>query len=97
MPIAPDRKKGRIAAMIMERMRVPSMGERFASGNQDSMRRMMTEKEMVEDDDDMSEEAGALAMRAMYSAMQSGDFKDAYRAFCQLMEVKNSNSSDDLY
>ena len=87
MPIAPDRKKGRIAAMIMERMRVPSMGERFASANAESVSRSVAEREEVGESDEMAEEAGSIALRAMYSAMQSGDFKDAYRAFCQLKEI----------
>jgi len=80
MPIlAPDRNKPKIAGVIMQRL-MPSYAQRMqqeTAGNLSRMNDGEAEEEVKED----TVQAGAMALRAMFSAMQDGDFEAAYRAY----------------
>jgi hypothetical protein len=83
MPIiAPDRIKNRIAGMAMARL-LPGAGSidtaKF-SPSESGQERTSAE----------SKEAGAMALRAMFSAMQDGDFTAAYSAYYQLHSICDS-------
>lgn len=75
MPIlSPDRMKGRIAAIAMQRL-AP------ANPLKVDMKRFQPE-DMESEGHEEAEENAKMALRAMYSAMQSGDFDAAYTAYC---------------
>lgn len=80
MPIlAPDRNKPKIAGVIMSRL-MPSYAQRMqqeTAGNLQRMNDAERNEELKED----TVQAGAMALRAMFSAMQDGDFEAAYRAY----------------
>ena len=78
--IAPDRNKGGgIASAIVAKLNPSFAGAMRESSvkNIESMNRAEADHESYEE----LEENGALALRAMFSAMQSGDFKAAWKAY----------------
>jgi hypothetical protein len=78
MPIAPDRVKKKIAALVFEKMRTPGMGDQMASANSSSMK-AMSEYEPEE----KAEDNGKLAVMAFWTACQNGDFESAWEALSQ--------------
>lgn len=86
MPIlAPDRNKPKIAGVIMQRL-MPSYAQRMqqeTAGNLDRMNNAEAAEETKED----TVQAGAMALRAMQSAMQDGDYEAAYRAYESLHRI----------
>ena len=95
MPIlAPDRSKGKIAGMIMQHIN-PSMADRMRTGAQDNFARMSQEQGEPQNDDTI--DAGAMALRAMFSAMQDGDYNAAFRAFMSADEICDSIGEREGY
>lgn len=88
MPIAPDRVKNKIAALVFERMKAPKAGDRMAGMNASSVQAM---SEYEPEEGEGSETAGKLALMAFWSALQSGDFESAWEAFSQASNCCKGN------
>ncbi len=83
LPAGPDRTKGKIASVIFERM-APSFANRMRMASEQNLSSMNDVEEKSEESNEESVQAGSLALRALYSAMQGGDFEAAYRAYYSL-------------
>ena len=82
LPMGPDRTKGRIAATIFASMN-PSFADNMRKASENNLHNMQNAENEVEENKEYAMN-GALALRAMYSAMQGGDFEAAYRAYYSL-------------
>jgi len=81
MPIlAPDRNKKKIGGVVFEQMR-PSFAGAMRAGSENNLQRMAAASELQEETNEEYEANGAMALSAMWSAMQSGDLKAAYHAY----------------
>lgn len=87
MPIlAPDRNKGKIAGAIMQRM-FPSHAMQMRMGTEQNFANMAQDPERAEKIDEDTTQAGAMALRALFSAAQDGDFEACYRAYVNLHKI----------
>ena len=86
MPIlAPDRNKGKIAGVIMSRI-MPSHADQMRMGNENNLAKMAA-MESEENSQEQTAEAGAMALRALFSAIQDADYEAAYRAYVNLHKI----------
>jgi hypothetical protein len=85
MPIlAPDRNKGKIASLIVQRL-APSRDEMYRQGVSKNLGDIAKSEDEAEETIDIS--AAETAMRAMYGYMCDGDFKGALRAYKAMHQI----------
>jgi hypothetical protein len=84
LPAGPDRTKGKIAGMILQRIN-PTNADIMRSGTEKNLKSM--QRAEPDGDEKESEVAGSMALRAFYSALQSSDFVAAYQAYVSLHRI----------
>jgi hypothetical protein len=91
--MGPDRTKGKVASMVFESMR-PSFAASMRMGSEKNLNNAM-KAESEEHEAKEYAQNGALALRALFSALQSGDFEAAYRAYYNVHIICDANIDED--
>ncbi len=90
MPIlAPDRNKKKIAGVIMSKI-MPTMHEQMRMGSERNVEAMASAEGHEASEE--TAEAGAMALRAMFSAAQDGDYEMAFKALQSAVSICESMS-----
>ena len=93
LPMGPDRTKGKISGMIIEQMR-PSFASGMRKGNEKSLHDMQYGENEAKEEKEF-QAAGSMALRAMFSAMQSGDFNAAYQAYVSVHSIVDAQIEEE--